>query len=138
MQWGKKPKKKQRPDLLDYDTPDTPHIERKTGRSLRRIVYTDVQKRNESNRNAQKRLASEHKALQALLANEYKRESKPDYGSIFAFEDDGLSSKLPQIEVELRRWIQEALAHKMSYKQIRDIVVSEFRLHRDTTERRKP
>lgn len=137
MQWGKKRnKKQQRPDLFDYDASDTPHIEPKTARSMRRVVYTDVQKRNESNRKAQKRLVSEYKSRQSLLANEYNREPKPDYSNIFEFDHDGLSSKHPQIEASLRQWIRYGLTQQMTYDQIKTIVMSEFRLHRDII--RKP
>lgn len=134
--WGKKKKQEKRPDLFDYDTPDTPHTERKTARSMRRVIYTHGQQSKKAHETAQKKLVNEYHAKRGALANEYLRE-QPDYSKVFDYEHDGLAKKQFEIGESIRQWVRWALVNKMTYKQIRDIVVSEFRLHREAMNRRK-
>jgi hypothetical protein len=137
MRWGKKRNKKQRADLFDYNASDEPHIERKTARSMRRIVYVDGQKQRESHANHQKRVVNQYKAQRALLANEYLRE-KPDYSKVFDYETDGLGILHKDISEAIRSWVRYGLQKHMTYDQIKAVVISEFRLHKDAMQRREP
>lgn len=96
---------------------------------------TDGQKRREANQNAQKRRVAEYKSQRALLANEYRQNEKPDYSHIFDYGDDGLSQMQKEISEAIRSWVRYGLQKKMTYDQIKSIVVSEFRLHRDIMKR---
>jgi len=133
MQWGKK-KKSKRPDLFDYNASDEPHIEKKTARSMRRVVYTDGQRRKIANDNAQKKLVSEYIAQRDLLANEYLRE-RPDYSKVFDYGNDGMSLLHRDISEEIRSWIRHGLYKGMTYAQIKDIVLGEFRLHQQNNKK---
>lgn len=130
MQWGKK-KQSNRPDLFDESQP---HIEKKTPRSMRRVVYTDGQRRKIANDNAQKKLVSEYIAQRDLLANEYLRE-RPDYSKVFDYGNDGMSLLHRDISEEIRSCIRHGLYKGMTYSQIKDIVLGEFRLHQQNNKK---
>jgi hypothetical protein len=134
--WGKKKNKSQKhPDLFDDSQSGETHIEQKTARSMRRVVYTEEQRRKIANDNAQKKLVSEYIAKRDLLANEYLRE-RPDYSKVFDYGNDGMSLLHRDISEEIRSWVRHGLYKGMTYAQIKNIVVGEFRLHKENSNKK--
>jgi hypothetical protein len=145
----------QRPELFDSNAPDTPHIERKTRVSSRRVVVTNGQRKREAHFGEQKRRVAEYKSRRVLLAEEYNRNSKPNYDPIFDFPPPPPQPKplpLPpppnnfqsapnahysEMEADLRGVIRHVLGHGMTYEQIKAIVVSEVRYHQSLTKQNR-
>lgn len=97
----------------------------------------DGAKKKKSNQTSHKRRIAQYKSTRTLLAREYLQDEKPDYDKIFDFTTDENWQRQQYAKDAIRRWVREGLIQGLSYDDIKRVVISEFRLHRDAMEHRK-
>ncbi|MCU0481244.1 MAG: hypothetical protein MUE54_08535 [Anaerolineae bacterium] len=94
-------------------------------------------KRKEELEQLRKDQLDEYHSRRSLLAREKYNQASHDYSQIFDFAHDNQDKRHFEIRENIRAWIRHALISGLSYDDIKGVVISEFRLHKQAMENRR-
>lgn len=94
-------------------------------------------KRKEELEQLRKDQLDDYHSKRSLLAREKHNQASHDYSQIFDFAHDNQDKRHFEIRENIRAWIRHALINGLSYADIKGVVISEFRLHKQAMENRR-